>query len=188
MDIETLRMIERIIIVLFAGVSIFFGWNLFKIGVVQESTGTFEGKGYKVIIQKAGPGIFFSMFGTIILVIALIFGLNKSETTSRDQNNGSSKTIVLFNDSNGKFDNKKIVASINSLSLIEPNIIPYSTNKIAYEQAVQNLKNYRDLILINVFGKEELRKYESCLKQKDGKCENTQKYMEIHSWKNEDLL
>ncbi len=65
------RAAERLIVDTMFGVSLVLGWNLFRVGIVNEQSAEASGKGWKVRLQKVGPGVFFALFGTIGLVVAL---------------------------------------------------------------------------------------------------------------------
>jgi hypothetical protein len=56
------------------------GWNLFRIGVVNPQSGELRGKSWGVKLQKCGPGVFFSAFGTAILIWALSSPLSLTPT------------------------------------------------------------------------------------------------------------
>lgn len=71
MDFETARCIERILTTLFGGMSIFLGWNLFRVGIVDPQAGKLSGLGVGVTLQRVGPGVFFALFGSGILVVSL---------------------------------------------------------------------------------------------------------------------
>lgn len=66
------RVLERILIVGFAGLSMILGWNLFVRGVVldQEAEGQF--KDWKLALRKVGPGTFFALFGAVVLATSLL--------------------------------------------------------------------------------------------------------------------
>lgn len=68
MEVETLRMLERIISVIIGGLSIFFGYRLF-LSIPHEKTA--EGKinfpGVSIHFLKTGPGVFFALFGCLIV-------------------------------------------------------------------------------------------------------------------------
>jgi hypothetical protein len=73
-DLEILlwaRAIERILTVLFSGVSLVLGWNLFKVGIVQDQQAEFANKSFTVKLQKVGPGVFFALFSIVGFVYAL---------------------------------------------------------------------------------------------------------------------
>ncbi|MCF6255974.1 MAG: hypothetical protein L3J98_06840 [Gammaproteobacteria bacterium] len=78
------RSTERILVVLFAGLSVYFGFRLFLALPMQNNqAGKIELPGFKVILSKAGPGIFFAAFGSAVLVASFIHPI------SIDQQNGS---------------------------------------------------------------------------------------------------
>lgn len=73
MDPVTLRAVERILVVLFAGMAIYLGYRLFLAVPTQRGS---DGKvtlpgGTEVVLNRAAPGIFFALFGSIALGISL---------------------------------------------------------------------------------------------------------------------
>ncbi|MFO8044707.1 MAG: hypothetical protein R6U30_02395 [Halomonas sp.] len=73
MDPVTLRALERILVVLFAGMAIYLGYRLFLAVPTQRGS---DGKvtlpgGAEVILNRAAPGLFFALFGSIALGISL---------------------------------------------------------------------------------------------------------------------
>ncbi|GAB3517771.1 hypothetical protein [Photobacterium alginatilyticum] len=177
MDIEIIRGIERLIIVIFSGASIFLGWNLFRVGVVDPQSAVFSGKGYKFALQKAGPGVFFALFGSIVLSIALINGLTR--TTKKDE------AIIMYAGEN-KDERKVIAQSINTLSLVDMEMlatIPGKRKRI--KKAINSLQGYRDNLVRQVFGAEKVDEYKKCYSQdQQHACRNTESFMEIESWRN----
>ena len=72
-----LLLVERIVAIGIAGLSIFCGYRLFQ-GVQYESTG--EGKislpgGASVFVSRVGPGVFFALFGAIVLSMSFYKGV-----------------------------------------------------------------------------------------------------------------
>jgi hypothetical protein len=65
------RIIERLLICAFGGISLVLGWNLFRVGVVTQQTADLSAKGWRVNLQRVGPGVFFALFGTAILSLSL---------------------------------------------------------------------------------------------------------------------
>jgi hypothetical protein len=66
--IPALRMLERIIVVGFGGLSIFLGYKLFfHLPNNTDHKGQIELPGIKLVLSRVGPGIFFCAFGSIIL-------------------------------------------------------------------------------------------------------------------------
>jgi hypothetical protein len=62
------RVVERIIVVTFGGLSVYWGWRLFLAGVVSTSDAVFEKGDWKILFKKAGAGIYFAFFGSIVLI------------------------------------------------------------------------------------------------------------------------
>lgn len=181
MDIETIRGIERLIIVLFAGSSIFLGWNLFRVGVVEPQSASFSGQGYKFTLQKAGPGIFFTLFGSVVLSIALINGL----TLTNKKKDGGTDVKVMYADEQ-KSELKMAAQSINTLSLIDMDkltMIPAKKKRIS--KAINNLEGHRDNLVRQVFGKRKVDEYKKCHSlDTSNACRNTDSFTEIDSWRN----
>ncbi len=70
---DLIRMIERLLVVIFGGMSIFLGYRLFCLLPFEKSS---EGKfrlpgGTAVYLTKVGPGVFFALFGAVILSVSL---------------------------------------------------------------------------------------------------------------------
>ncbi len=64
------RGIERLLVVVFAGLSIYFGYRLFLALPINDHKGEIAVPGFKVVLTKAGPGVFFAAFGSAILIAA----------------------------------------------------------------------------------------------------------------------
>lgn len=77
MDIFELRFVERLLIVIIGGVSIYLGYRLFtKLPTQQDSSGELKLPGdFGLVFSRVGPGVFFSLFGAAILVVSLVHGL-----------------------------------------------------------------------------------------------------------------
>jgi hypothetical protein len=65
------RSMERLLADTMFGVSLILGWNLFRVGIVKDQTAELSGKGWKVRLQRVGPGVFFALFGAAGLVVAI---------------------------------------------------------------------------------------------------------------------
>jgi hypothetical protein len=52
--------------------AIILGWNLFTRAIIIDQSGTISVGDWKVELKSVGPGIFFSLFGTIVLVYVLL--------------------------------------------------------------------------------------------------------------------
>lgn len=79
MDVEVLRMIERLLVVVSGTASLYFGYSLFLKGIVSEQKGNIEIPGtLKISAAHFAPGIFFAALGTAILVTSLLRGITVS--------------------------------------------------------------------------------------------------------------
>ena len=65
------RVIERLIICVFGGVSLVCGWNLFRVGIADRQTAELAVKDWRIKLQRVGPGVFFALFGAAVLVVSL---------------------------------------------------------------------------------------------------------------------
>lgn len=71
--ISLLRMAERLLAVGIGGVSIYLGFRLF-IAMPQLAVGDADIKlpgGISILVSRVGPGVFFSLFGAVIVSLAL---------------------------------------------------------------------------------------------------------------------
>jgi len=72
MEIEVLRMTERIIISLGGILSIFLGYKLFYIATVANDSGAnFKSALLSASFTKVGPGVFFALFGAYIMATSI---------------------------------------------------------------------------------------------------------------------
>ncbi len=67
MDVNQLRMLERIICAGFGGLSLVLGYRLFVLGINIGQAGDIEIAKLKIRSRAFAPGIFFAAFGTLIL-------------------------------------------------------------------------------------------------------------------------
>lgn len=67
-----MRSFERVLVVLFAGLSIYWGFRLFLVLPIEtQSDGELKLPGVSVVLAKAGPGIFFVAFGVLVNLASL---------------------------------------------------------------------------------------------------------------------
>ena len=67
------RGIERLLIVVFGGVSMLLGYRLFRI--TAQNTGQLiakKGGHFSIQLSQIGPGVFFALFGSAVLAYALL--------------------------------------------------------------------------------------------------------------------
>jgi hypothetical protein len=74
MDVDPLflgRIVERILIVIFGGLSLVLGWRLFMVGVVDPQIAEIKFKDWKVSLRQVGPGSVFAALGIGVMAFAL---------------------------------------------------------------------------------------------------------------------
>ena len=74
--------LERAMVVASALVAIVLGWNLFTRAIIPNQSGSFSFGDWKVELKTVGPGVFFSLFGTIVLVYVLLKPAQYSTNTA----------------------------------------------------------------------------------------------------------
>ncbi|MCG9770116.1 hypothetical protein L1D59_16070 [Pseudoalteromonas piscicida] len=189
MEVEIIRAFERLLIVFFAGASIFLGWHLFKIGVVSPQSGELSGKGFKFSLQKVGPGVFFSAFGAIVLSVALTNGLNIRESSNDDNSGKSEARNISLANTIQESQIKRITTAINTLDLIHVDTSsPYESHRDAINSATERLRAYRDTLARHKFSNDSLKEYFDCKGSADGACKIRKSYKEVEAWLTDTLL
>ncbi|GAA6145965.1 hypothetical protein [Thalassolituus maritimus] len=80
-----LRMLERLMVVGFGGMSIYLGYKLFfHLPNQTDQNGEIELPGIKVVLSRVGPGVFFLVFGAFILITNLHQGIETTRQYSSD--------------------------------------------------------------------------------------------------------
>jgi hypothetical protein len=70
------RVLERAVIAFFAGISMILGYSLFRAGIITQQQGEGEWGKLKIKLLSVGPGVFFALFGTIVMIILVVHGLS----------------------------------------------------------------------------------------------------------------
>jgi len=73
-----LRAVERILAVLIGGIAIWCGYRLFLAVPDQRADGRAElalAKDKRLLISRIGPGTFFALFGTVLILASFYFGV-----------------------------------------------------------------------------------------------------------------
>jgi hypothetical protein len=81
MDILLMRGIERLAIVLIGGMAIYLGYRLF-LAVRAEAEGEARitlPHDVTVMVSRVGPGVFFALFGSIVVIASLYFSIRYSD-------------------------------------------------------------------------------------------------------------
>jgi hypothetical protein len=189
------RVVERLLVCVFAGLSLTYGWNLFRVGVLTEQSAELTSKGWRVNLKRVGPGVFFALFGCIVLSISLksplTLPIDLRNGVSSHSNNVES-SLVTPTPSQATYlervdDNvtKEWVASLNTiLSLATPDAFPNQTQKRVVARTDEDLETLRNSLVIRKFGAELFRDYNTYQKQRrNGDVQGTpEKFQQIEEW------
>jgi hypothetical protein len=102
MDPIALRAIERIVDVMIGGLSVYLGYLLFlNVPHQSDSKGNLNlPGGIHVYLTRVGPGVFFALFGTVVVGASLYHGITASEepihyidTVGSSQGGSSAKLV-----------------------------------------------------------------------------------------------
>src|SRR5689334_5936585 len=99
MDAQTLatviRGVERVIIVAVAALCISLGYALFQsVPTDHESGGKFEFANAKIVLSKVGPGVFFALFGSLVLWQAVRSQMSAGPVTGTTISSEESRRIT----------------------------------------------------------------------------------------------
>jgi hypothetical protein len=166
------RVVERLMICAFAGLSLTYGWNLFRVGVLNEQSAEMAAKGWRVNLKRVGPGVFFALFGCVVLAVslrsplALPLGPGK-ESGTQAGNTEDGKTPVQKNRSQVTYlegadekITKQWVASLNTiLHVATPDKFSAATEKKVVSRTDDDLETLRNTLVIQKFGASLFRDY-----------------------------
>lgn len=159
------RVVERLLTCLFAGLSLTFGWNLFRVGVLSHQSAALAASGWRVELKRVGPGIFFALFGSVVLAVdlhsTLTFGSNENEQTSAANSVVTAGTRV-YAVAGDQTVAKQWVASINTiLSVATADKFQTNAEKQAIARAAADLTSLRTAVMVNQFGSDRISEYQS---------------------------
>lgn len=118
MDTELLLIIsratERLLIILLAGTSMLSGVYLLKKGVSGISDAEWKTAMFSLKFFKISPGIFFALFGTIVLITSINSRLDINDMLhEQNDQNTSSRRIGFY--ASGLDGGKKLAKSLNTI-------------------------------------------------------------------------
>ena len=199
------RVVERLMVCAFAGLSLTYGWNLFRVGVLNEQSASASARGWRVNLKRVGPGVFFALFGCIVLGIiirsplSLPLSTKTSDTASVSHNEVAKNTAakntaatdpseVVYAEGGDTGVSKRWVASLNTILLLaKPDKFPSSTEQKIIKRADEDLETLRNALLIRQFGAPLLGDYNSYRKKvveynTPGTEEEQKKFAQIDAW------
>jgi hypothetical protein len=144
------RIFERLLIVCFAGLSLWMGWKLFfKRKDVTDQTAEFSFKDIVIKLQKVAPGMMFTFFGAAVLGIALWQNLKASDPATNRQ--------LTYLGRNAAETAKQLQALNLAVSLANlPANVPISPDdRSRFNRSATNLTLLRNDIVRNLVGPEK---------------------------------
>jgi hypothetical protein len=161
--------VERLLVVGAGLISILLGWNLFVRAIIPNQSGTIAVGEWKVELKTVGPGIFFSLFGTVILVYVLI-NPAKYTTTVSDAATGPVTITAMGVRSASDTITFSYARAINTISQIDTQLAALPEGSVAtvtptqrkdLNSASSRLKQLRRQILVSNFGASPIDEWEA---------------------------
>jgi hypothetical protein len=76
----------RAIITIAGAIAIYCGYRLFYVATEKQGELNVKlGANHQLGLREVGPGVFFALFGAIILVVCLVYPMKYEETTNSDK-------------------------------------------------------------------------------------------------------
>jgi hypothetical protein len=160
--------VERMAIVFSAFVSIYFGWNLFRSNIYVDQEGNLSMGEWKVELKRVGPGIFFSLFGSAVLIAAFVHPMNFSTNGAAGAQppislsgflpTAEADQLRLFRAVNTVGQVRDAIASTSQANAQFPapvSILPFQATELV--QAADRLEQVRDQFVAKKFGGDNLQ-------------------------------
>jgi len=169
------RVVERLLICTFGGISLVLGWNLFRVGVVNQQTAELSAKGWRVNLKRVGPGVFFALFGTTVLALSLRSPLslplqsagNVRAGAPGTQSGKNEEAVVTYAHGEDPEIAKNWVASINTVEqIVTKDKLATTAEQQAISRSEKSLAQLRDVLIMQQFGNELFADYQAYEKRK----------------------
>ncbi len=157
------RSAERLLIVVFSGMSLVLGWNLFRVGVLDPQAAELSTKSWKIKLQRVGPGAFFALFAVVGFVYSVGHPLNWDTKAYRPET--ANDKLSEVQESKGSMMSKgdadvaalreREITAINTIErvAIPKSLLSSSTHeKEALQKALDQLQIRRDQLFFETFG------------------------------------
>jgi hypothetical protein len=92
--VESLRLAERILIAAGGILSVYLGYKLFYVSSLKEGSGSLKSSLFDVSLTKVGPGIFFALFGSFVMVTSLNASVSYQSTRTAEPTTSSNTQLV----------------------------------------------------------------------------------------------
>lgn len=157
------RSIERLLIVVFSGMSLVLGWNLFRVGVLDPQAAELSTKSWKIKLQRVGPGAFFALFAVVGFIYSVAHPLNwnaKEYLPAADSGRvsevqESKGSMMSKGDADVSALREREITAINTIEKVAiPKSMPGSSSREreALQEALEQLQMRRDQLLFETFG------------------------------------
>ncbi len=153
------RGIERLIIILFSGLSLVLGWHLFKIGILSDQKAEIKAGNIWIKFQKVGPGVFFALFGVAVFIHSLSSPFNfefsgvdtKGKPKLMDTSGFYAKGSYSLQNQEKYLKLSKSINTIREIFITAtPNVS--RTDKHLLSESIKHLENERDYWVENLYG------------------------------------
>lgn len=164
------RALERLVIIIFGGLSVYWGYRLFSQTLPTESELVATGGQYKITLKRVGPGVLFALFGAGILIAGLWLGLQykpgaTENVVRNDVDGGAELGQFSYVQGGSALDISKqeataTVLAINKMiHLASTHLPPDSLERGELSNAVARLETLRGTLIDIVVGKDALKRF-----------------------------
>lgn len=157
------RVLERVLITLFAGGSMFLGWHLFAAGIDKMQKAELTHKAWSVKLERVGPGIFFALFGATLLALGLITPLSTMRHDSSgpvaDQSGSSAGQIEFRYVEDQQAMALSLSQSINTIERHFERLEDEDRERKRLERPLSVLQSFRNELVADRFGRAALETY-----------------------------
>lgn len=169
------RIVERILVVLFGGLSLILGWRLFIVGVVDPQIAEIKFRDWKVSLRQVGPGSVFAALGIAVLVFALSRPLEIRDGVNANvplasAGAASSRTVSYMATPEDLRHWVRVLNTFARLDVgrLQQNSAGATAMKSELERARKAVVDIRNMLLLEKFSQTDIaawRKYESAYLQ-----------------------
>jgi hypothetical protein len=151
MDPLLLRFLERLVVVLIGGMAVYFGYRLFlNVPEQKDSSGKVVLPwDISIVMNRVGPGIFFALFGVVVVGLALIRPLEINATVAEPALDVEVQSSIRYAGGSGMSDPnvrvdarallRKEIAVLNTIpNLLRANLPNHERDSIAL--SIRNVK------------------------------------------------
>lgn len=148
MELFLVRALERVIVVIIGGLLIYFGYRLF-LAVKATGEGSAEVKlpgDMTVMVSRVGPGVFFALFGSLVIGASFAFPVHYSETELLTLSGQSIRTkeISGIGEHSGIAPTTK-ASTLDSSSRAEPSEAAFEVERLRVREHIGSLNQLQRL-------------------------------------------